>query len=159
MTALPEFDPERDLELELVLDAPRAKVWRCMTEAALLEQWMCPRPWTVKNAVVEPEVGGRHGFTMVSPDGDEMPADGVVLDIDEGRKLVTTDAYTKGWRPTPEPFFTAVVTLADDGDGRTLYRAEARHWNAETRARHAEMGFHEGWKICALQLQDVAKGL
>jgi len=159
MTAQTGFDPERDLELELVLDAPRAKVWRCMTEAALLEQWMCPRPWAVRDAVVEPHVGGRHGFTMISPEGEEMPTDGVVLEAVEGRKLVTTDAYTSGWRPTPEPFFTAVVTLEDAGEGRTRYRAEARHWNAETRQKHAEMGFHEGWKICAMQLQDVARAL
>ncbi|MEI9981897.1 MAG: hypothetical protein WDN69_00960 [Aliidongia sp.] len=32
-----------------------------------------------------------------------------------------------------------------------------RHWNAEDKAAHEEMGFHAGWGQCADQLAALAK--
>jgi len=31
----------------------------------------------------------------------------------------------------------------------------ARHWNAEDRAAHEKMGFHQGWGACADQLGEL----
>ena len=45
-TLLPTEDTERDLVLSMVLDAPRASVYRCWTEAELLKQWFAPKPWS-----------------------------------------------------------------------------------------------------------------
>ena len=60
--------------------------------------------------------------------------------------------------PAEKPFFTGILTFADEGGG-TRYIARARHWNAEDRKRHAEMGFHEGWGRCADQLDALARSL
>jgi uncharacterized protein YndB with AHSA1/START domain len=54
---------------------------------------------------------------------------------------------------------TAVVTFADSGDGKTLYRAVALHRNAADRDTHEKMGFDEGWGKCAEQLEELAQGL
>jgi uncharacterized protein YndB with AHSA1/START domain len=54
--------------------------------------------------------------------------------------------------------FTAVITMEPAGSG-TRYRAVAVHGSAETRARHEEMGFHEGWGAALDQLVEVAKSL
>jgi len=54
---------------------------------------------------------------------------------------------------------TAVVTMADTGDGKTLYRAVALHKNQADRDIHANMGFEEGWGKCAEQLEELAKSL
>jgi uncharacterized protein YndB with AHSA1/START domain len=51
-----------------------------------------------------------------------------------------------------------VVTFEDEG-GKTRYTAKALHWNAATKARHEEMGFHTGWAQCAEQLEALAKTL
>ena len=48
--------------------------------------------------------------------------------------------------------------LTPDGDG-TLYRATVRHWDAESRQRHQEMGFEPGWSQVAEQLEAVARRL
>ena len=64
-----------------------------------------------------------------------------------------------GWKPTAKPFFTAIVTFADLGGGKTRYRAVARHWTEAAKQQHEAMGFHEGWKQCALQLEELAKTL
>jgi uncharacterized protein YndB with AHSA1/START domain len=34
-----------------------------------------------------------------------------------------------------------------------------RHWSAEDRARHEEMGFHEGWGMATDQLAALARSL
>jgi uncharacterized protein YndB with AHSA1/START domain len=34
----------------------------------------------------------------------------------------------------------------------TRYTARARHWSEDTRKQHEEMGFVEGWGVCADQL-------
>jgi uncharacterized protein YndB with AHSA1/START domain len=51
---------------------------------------------------------------------------------------------------------TAVVTMSDAGNGKTLYRAVALHRNQADRDAHANMGFEEGWGKCAEQLEALA---
>ncbi len=46
---------------------------------------------------------------------------------------------------------TAILTFEDQG-GKTKYTARVRHWTIADREAHEQMGFHEGWKICAGQL-------
>jgi uncharacterized protein YndB with AHSA1/START domain len=74
-------------------------------------------------------------------------------------KLVFTDAFTSAWTPKDgAPFMLATITLQDEG-GMTRYTARVRHWTAEARKQHEEMGFHQGWGICADQLEALAKTL
>ena len=80
--------------------------------------------------------------------------------------MVWTSALGPGWRPNdlgPESCgalaFTAIMTLADAGNGKTLYRAVAMHRNPADAETHAKMGFHDGWGTCADQLGQVAAEL
>lgn len=148
-----------DLVLELTLDALREKLFRCWTDPNLLRQWFAPKPWTITQVDIDPRAGGRSAFTMRSPEGQDYPNEGVYLEVVPNEKIVTTDAFTAGWKPAGKPFMAAEVTFADLGNGKTRYRAVARHWNEEAKQQHEAMGFHEGWKQCALQLEQLAKTL
>ena len=148
-----------ELVLERTLDAPRDKVWRCWTEPQLLQQWFAPTPWTVSDATLDVRPGGVTAFTMRGPEGQAFPNAGVYLDVVPGERIVTTDAYTRAWEPSERPFMTATVTFEDAPGGKTRYRAVASHWNAEDKAAHEAMGFHEGWGQCADQLEALAKTL
>ncbi|RJL12800.1 SRPBCC family protein [Paracoccus siganidrum] len=152
-------DDINELVLERVLDAPRAALWRCWTEPALLEQWFCPKPWHVTDAVIDLRPGGEFSTVMHGPEGEEFPNTGVFLEISEGRKLVTTDAFRPGWRPSGRPFMVAEISFEDAGEGRTRYVARAMHWTEEARKEHESMGFHEGWGAAADQLEELAKTL
>ena len=79
--------------------------------------------------------------------------------LDEGEKLVFTDAYTEGWKPAPEPFMTALLLLADAPGGGTSYTAIARHRSPATRKAHEDMGFYDGWGTVVTQLEAYARGL
>ncbi|MEZ5658361.1 MAG: SRPBCC family protein [Burkholderiaceae bacterium] len=151
--------PAFDLTLSMILEAPRAKIWRCWTEPGLLMQWFCPQPWTVSAADMEVRPGGRFDVVMRSPEGQEHRNPGVFLEVVDGERLVFTDAYRAGWVPASKPFMTGVIALADAAQGHTRYLATARHWRAEDRQSHADMGFEAGWRAAALQLQALARGI
>lgn len=146
------------LTLERTLAVPRAAVWRCWTEPALLVQWFCPKPWGVSEAVMELQAGGRFFTHMEGPNGEQVPNEGVFLEVVPGRKLVFTDAFQAGWVPG-KPFMVGEITLADTPEGHTHYVARALHWSAEDKAQHEAMGFHEGWGAAADQLVALAQTL
>lgn len=154
-----EFPADRELVLTRFIDAPRAAVWRCWTEPQLLKQWFAPKPYLTVDANIDPRAGGENQVTMQSPDGALMPSAGVYLEVIEHTKLVFTDAFSSDWRPRDgSPFMLAIVAFADEGDG-TRYTARARHWTVEAARQHEQMGFHQGWGICADQLESLAQRL
>lgn len=149
----------KDLVLDRILDAPRDKLWRCWTEPELLKRWFCPKPWFVSEARLDLRPGGECFTVMNGPDGERVDNMGVYLDIVHGERIVLTDAFQPGWRPSGRPFMVAEMRFADAGDGRTKYRARAMHWTEEARNEHQAMGFHEGWGKAADQLEELAKTL
>lgn len=153
-----QLDPEKDLQLERIIDVPRERVWQCWTTPEHIKQFFIPRPHSIKSCVMDLRPGGRFSTVFVI-DGNEINNDGLILEVEEGHKLVFTDGYTEGWKPTAEPFMTAILLLEDAGDGKTLYTAIARHRSAEARQQHEEMGFYVGWGIVVDQLTEYAKTL
>lgn len=157
------FNPDTDLQIERTLRAPRAAVWRCWTEPALLVQWWCPKPWVTELRAFELRPGGAFHTTMRGPDGGISDNPGCLLEIVPGERIVATWMLLGGWRPaTPWMPMTGVWTMADAADtagSGTLYRAVAQHPDAETCRRHAEMGFAEGWNLGIDQLEALAASL
>lgn len=151
-------DVNHELSLTRLVDAPRAALWRCWTEPALIKQWFTPRPWTTPVVEVNVRPGGSSDTVFRGPDGEEFPNRGVYLEVVPGERLVFTDAYSEAWRPSPKPFMTAIVSFADEA-GKTRYTARVRHWSEEDRIRHEEMGFHEGWAKATEQLEALARSL
>lgn len=146
-----------ELVLERIFDAQPEKVFRAWTDPELMKQWFVPRPWTIAHIEQDLRPGGKSLIVMRDPEGNEYPNPGVYLEVVPNRRLVFTDAFTGDWQPSG-PFMVAIVDFEDIG-GRTKYTARARHWTAEDKKKHEEMGFHEGWGQCADQLAELlAKG-
>ncbi len=146
---------DHELVLTRLIDAPRAKLFRCWTEPELMKQWFVPSPWTLARAEIDLRPGGSSLVVMRDPEGNEYPNPGIYLEVVKDEKLVFTDAYVSAWQPSEKPFMTAIVTFEDEA-GKTRYTARALHWTAEDRKTHEEMGFHEGWGKCADQLAALA---
>jgi len=144
-------DPTLDLVLERDIDVPRSLVWKAWTTPEHVQQWFAPKPWSVSECVIDLRPGGVFRTVMRSPEGQEYPGDGCVLEVVPNERLVWTDALLPGYRPAPEPFFTAVIELRDSGGG-TRYVATAIHRDADGRKRHEDMGFLAGWGMALDQL-------
>ena len=88
-----------------------------------------------------------------------------MLEVAAREKLAWTSALGPGYRPNEtgegcESFpFTAIITFADAGNGKTAYKAVALHKDAADRERHETMGFHDGWGTVADQLAVYARSL
>jgi uncharacterized protein YndB with AHSA1/START domain len=146
VTASPVWkpDPKLDLVLERVIDVPPDLVWTAWTTPEHLKKWFTPAPWTTTDCEIDLRPGGIFRTTMRSPEGQEFPNIGCYLEIVPNRRLVWTDALLPGYRPSENPFLTAILTLEPRGEG-TLYIATAIHRDEASKQKHEEMGFHDGW--------------
>lgn len=142
---------DRELVLTRLIDAPREKVYRAWTEPELLKRWFAPLPFTTPTAELDVRTGGSNLIVMRSPEGQDMPNRGVYLEVVPNERLVFTDAYTKAWEPSEKPFITVTLTFGDL-NGKTEYTARVLHWSVADREMHEQMGFHQGWGLCADQL-------
>ncbi|HLF77482.1 MAG TPA: SRPBCC family protein [Dehalococcoidia bacterium] len=152
----PTHDPKLDLVLERLIDVPRDLVWEAWTKPEHIVKWFTPAPWTTIDCEIDLRPGGIFRTTMRSPEGQEFPNVGCLLEVVPNERLVMTDALLPGYRPSENPFFTAVVTLESRGDS-TLYTAVAIHRDEAGRKQHEEMGFHDGWGKALDQLVALVK--
>jgi uncharacterized protein YndB with AHSA1/START domain len=149
-------DPKLDLVLERVIDAPRELVWEAWTKPEHLMKWFVPKPWSLASCELDLRPGGAFNTVMRSPEGAEFPGEGCFLEVVPNERLVWTDALVAGYRPSPEPFFTAALMLEPHGSG-TRYVTIAMHRDEDGRKKHEEMGFHHGWGKALDQLVELLK--
>ena len=154
----PDLDPNTDLSFTRTLPVPRQLIWVCWTTPQHIPHFFIPAPHRVTAVEIDLRVGGRFNTTF-DVEGNVMDNKGVYLEVVSGEKLVFTDTYTEGWKPTPDPFMTAILLLSDAPNGSTTYTAIARHRTSETRKAHEDMGFFDGWGTVVTQLEAYAKGL
>lgn len=142
-----------ELSVTRHIAAPPEKVWQVMTERQT--EWWCPKPWRTEIIEQDKRPGGRCAMVLKGPDGEAEPLEGIYLAWDEGRRFVTTDAVTSDMEPAG-PFMIGIWEIMPESDG-TRYTARARHWSEDACRQHEEMGFTEGWGICADQLATLCE--
>lgn len=153
------IDPDLDLTLQRIIHAPRHTLWRAWTDPALLEQWWTPAPTLTRVEQLNVRPGG--GFvTRMSDGGREFVphTDSVFLVVEEGHRLVFTNAVDSAWRPaSPSPVpMTAEIVFGEHPDG-TDYNVTVRHGDPAHRARHEELGFFDGWGSVTAALAALAE--
>jgi uncharacterized protein YndB with AHSA1/START domain len=141
--SLPPPAADRELVLTRIIDAPRERVFATWTQR--LPEWWGPHGTVTTVCEMELKPGGVFRTVMRTPDGTEYPTRGVFLEIVAPERIVFTDAFEPGWRPSRDAFFTAVTTFEALADARTKYTARALHWTVAKREWHERMGFYQGW--------------
>jgi len=144
---------KHELSITRLIHASPEIVYKVWTERT--GEWWAPRPYTTPVVDFELRPGGRAYTMMRSPEGTDMPHEGVFLEIVPHRKIVVTDAFRQGWIPQ-DAFMVATITLEQEGSG-TRYTARVYHWSEEAMKQHEQMAFHEGWSIVAGQLAELAE--
>lgn len=135
---------ERELVISRLLKAPRSLVWQAWTEPRHVTEWWGPHGTTTPVCEMDVRPGGVFNTLMRDEEGNEYPTAQVYLEVSEGERLVFTDAYQAGWKPSEKPFLTVVLSF-EDAEGGTLLTSTARHWTVADRQAHEEMGFYDGW--------------
>ncbi|HWH22601.1 MAG TPA: SRPBCC family protein [Allosphingosinicella sp.] len=151
---------ELELSVTRFIDAPPETVYRAYTERTA--DWWVPKPWTTPAVEWDLRTGGRMYTEMRGPDGNTDGGEGLFLEVVPGQRIVWTNAFKPGWEPQTasnegcDMAIVAIITLEPEGSG-TRYTARVRHWDEEAVKKHREMGFEQGWSICADQLAAIAE--
>ena len=145
-----------DLEFQRFVPVPRQLMWRAWTEPENLMKWFCPRPSQTSECEIDLRPGGRFYSRMRGPNGEDVPNEGCYLEVVPFERLSWTDALSSGFRPRENGFLTAILEFRD-AEGGTKYRARALHKTAEDCAKHAAMGFEQGWGTALDQMVEMIR--
>lgn len=150
-------------DLDLAITRPMAvspmQLWQALTQADLVKQWWCPRPWTTPICDIDLRPGGIFHTVMQSPEGEQFAYPGCILEIVPERRLIMSMALGSGFRPLallPDLPITVVMEI-EPAIGGVNYRARALHRDITERKKHEEMGFFNGWGTMVEQLEAVVK--
>ena len=109
--------------LERTIPGPRHAVYRAFLDPELLTQWMCPGEFAVSTASVDEHVGGRHVIEMLSPEGERLAFESVILDLEPDERIVLNFSFVGPEHgPRDESLFT--VTFRDAPGGGTEIRLD-----------------------------------
>jgi uncharacterized protein YndB with AHSA1/START domain len=149
-----------DLSISRLIMAPPAAVWRAWAEPEHFDKWWLPHPMKCRSVKHDLRAGGGFETLMREADGEWQPhLEACFLDVVPEQRLIFTTMLSEGWRPF-EPWLglTAVITVRPE-DGGTRYSARVMHKTPEDAAKHAEMGFEQGWGTVIDQLGALAPTL
>lgn len=153
------FDPKLDLSITRIIKAPPAAVWDAWSDPAKFALWWLPAPLRCQVVAMDLAPGGAFETRMAEPGGDWVPHQSACfLAVEAGRRIVFTNTLTGGWRPAADPFLhiTGIFEFRDHPHG-TEYVSCALHRTPEESARHAELGFQDGWGTVVSQLASLVE--
>ena len=135
------FTPEGDRELVItrVFAAPRALVFRAMTDPALIPQWWGPRRYATIVDQMEVQPGGKWRFINRAADGTEHAFRGEYREIVPPERIVQTFE----WEGMPGHISVETATLAER-DGKTTLTIRSMFDSPEERAGVLQSGMQEG---------------
>lgn len=129
---------EREIRIERIFNAPRDRVWKAMTDPALVAQW-----WGRGNKLVierlEVERGGHWRFVEHSAEGVDG-FEGRFREVTPPERLV----YTFEWDGMPGYVAVDHTTLVDLGDGRTNVVTISQFHTPEERDGMLQSGMETG---------------
>ena len=130
---------ERELVLTRILDAPRALVFKALTEPRRVMRWMGPKGFTIPTCEIDLRPGGGYRWCMRSPAGVDHIVRGVFREIVKPERLVFTWAWKgEGGKTGHETVVT--YTLAKQGAKTKLTLHHAVFESVESRNAH-----NQGW--------------
>src|SRR5689334_18359279 len=129
---------DRELRVERVFDAPRERVWRAMTDPALIAQW-----WGRGNKLVVEKFDlrrGGHWRFVEHADSGRHGFEGRFSEIDPPGRIVQTFE----WDGMPGHACVETMTLEDLGDGRTKLVTVSLFMTKEERDGMMQSGMEGG---------------
>ena len=147
------LDGDTDILLRRDFPHPPAKVWRALTEPALIRQWMAVQDHPMTRCEFDPRPGGSFHFEWAGPDGNSFFFSGPVIAVDPPHHMTHIEYFngdtTSGARITTD--------LAPQGSG-TRMTMVMRYDSAEARAAAIATGMTDGMEEVYGKLDAMAIG-
>ena len=136
------FSGETDVVIRRSFTHPPARVWRALTEPALIRQWLSP---DLTDCRIDARPGGSFHY-----DWPEFFFSGPVLDARAPHHMVHVEHFNGDTSQGP----TVTTTLAADGTG-TRTTVVMRYKDAAARATAIEQGFTDGIAEVYARIEDI----
>ncbi|UYM07199.1 SRPBCC family protein [Solicola gregarius] len=128
------------IDIERVVDAAPATVFRAYTEPDLVEQWLGPRSLSMKVEEFDARQGGSYRYVNTDDEGNTYGFRGVFHSVDKDERIIQTFEFDGA----PGLVAIETATFEDLGDGRTRVRAHSVFPSVEARDGMAESGMEVG---------------
>jgi uncharacterized protein YndB with AHSA1/START domain len=156
-TAVVTLPGETEIHVTREFDAPKALVYRALTEPELIRRWWNAKRGEVTVCDVDLSVGGDWRYVMDTDDGREVAFHGTYREIVPNERLVYTELFEM---PGISEDDATVNTLTlTERDGRTTLTSITDCRTAETRAMIVETGMEAGMQDAYDLLEEVAISL
>ncbi len=150
-----EAHGDREFHTERIVNAPRDRVWRALTDPALLVQWWGGGGGTVVIERMEPERGGHWRFVEHQPEGVAEGFEGRFREVTPPERIVQTFE----WDGMPGHVAIETIVLEDLGDGRTWIRTTSLFHTTEERDGFLQSGVEQGMRQHYAKLDALLAGM
>ncbi len=130
---------DREIVMTRVFDAPRERVFKAMTDPALIPQWWGQHGSTILVDKMEVKAGGAWRYVERAANGEEYAFRGTFREVTPPERLV----YTFEWEGMPGHVLVETVTL-EEIDGKTHVTDSSIFHTAEERDGMLQSGMEEG---------------
>ncbi|HSC29097.1 MAG TPA: SRPBCC family protein [Vicinamibacterales bacterium] len=138
---------DREVKVSRSFRAPRGLVYRAYTEPQLVQRWLLGPPgWAMPVCEMDVRVGGRfHWRWRNDEDGSEFGFAGTFREVQQGSRLVHTEAYDPGTLGGGYPGNDAIVTVTfSEDDGVTTVTTLIDFGSKEARDAAVATGMTDG---------------
>lgn len=130
-----ELDPELELVIERVFDAPRELVFKAWTDPRLALNWWGPRDYPARNVEMDVKPGGKWRCCLRSAEtGEELWHGGVFREVVPPRRLVFTFSWEEDGERGHETLVT--ITFAEERGNTRMRLRQAPFDTADNRDSH-----------------------
>jgi len=163
---------ERQWQITRRFEAPRDLVFRAWTDPKHLAKWWGPKGFSNPVCEMDPRPGGAYRIVMRSPDGQEYPMRGRVVEVKPPERFaftIDTGEHPEKWKEEMKqlgardtvpghPQVEVAVTF-EEAAGGTRVRIVSTFGSAADVEAHLKMGAAQGWAQSLDRLEDLlAKG-
>lgn len=135
-------DPDLELTVSRVIDAPRPFVFQAWTDPEQVARWWGPQGFTTTYCQMDIRPGGFYRLCMRSPQGTDYWKQGVYQEITEPERIVFTFAWTDP-EGNPGHELLVAVTFEELGQRTRLTLHQATFETIDRRDDH-----RQGWTSC-----------
>lgn len=145
---------EREIVMTRVLDAPRALVFRALTEPALVRRWLLGPPgWSMVVCEIDYRVGGSFRYEWKHDNGAKLGMRGVYREIVPPEKSVHQESMDGC------PGESLVTGTLDEQDGKTTLTTRVLYPSREARDAALNSGMERGVTASYERLEQVLQAL
>ena len=152
-----ETQTTKEINISRIFDAPRDLVWKAWTEEKHVQQWFCPKGFTIPVIDWDAKPGNKIFVQMKGPDGNLYPMSGEFVEIRPQDKFVFIGSALDG---NGNPLFKQLSTAIFETDGnKTKLSLRLQYSDVRPEAAPHLGGANEGWNMSLDKLNELVKAM